>query len=245
MQHAGRDLLAGKIELAEAQAGSALEIGRSTGQPDAPFMFLGQLTAIRFEQGRLDELVDQLVPLPDEYPTFPTVYSLLALAYTETGRTAEARGVFETLVRSDFSKSAFDAVWLRWVSDCATVCAAVRDADRAAVLHRMLAPYADQFPVFAVGTASGSVSYYLGILAATTRDFDEAEARFATAAATHETMGAPTWLARTRLEWARMLLTRQTPGDAEQARELLGQALDTARIFGLANVERRAVELLQ
>lgn len=53
------------------------------------------------------------------------------------------------------------------------------------------------------------------------------------------------WLARTRLEHARMLLDRRQAGDADQARELLGQALATARELGSANVERRAVELLR
>jgi hypothetical protein len=42
-----------------------------------------------------------------------------------------------------------------------------------------------------------------------------------------------------------MLLTRRQPGDSDRARELLGQALATARELGLANVERRAVELLK
>ena len=46
------------------------------------------------------------------------------------------------------------------------------------------------------------------------------------------------------LEWARMLLTREEPGDADRARGLLGQALGTARELGLATVERRAVELM-
>jgi hypothetical protein len=42
-----------------------------------------------------------------------------------------------------------------------------------------------------------------------------------------------------------MLLIRQEPGDADRARELLRQARDTARELGLANVERRAVRLLE
>lgn len=58
---------------------------------------------------------------------------------------------------------------------------------------------------------------------------DDAETWFAAAAATHERLGAPHWLARTRLERARMLLARGAAGDAERARELLGQALATAR----------------
>jgi len=42
-----------------------------------------------------------------------------------------------------------------------------------------------------------------------------------------------------------MLLTSRRPGDAESARDLLGQALVAARELGLGTVERRAVELLR
>jgi hypothetical protein len=42
-----------------------------------------------------------------------------------------------------------------------------------------------------------------------------------------------------------MLLRRGQRGDAERARELLGQALATARELGLDSVERRAVALLE
>jgi hypothetical protein len=41
-----------------------------------------------------------------------------------------------------------------------------------------------------------------------------------------------------------MLLARRVPEDAQRARDLLGQALATARDLGLANVERHAVALL-
>jgi hypothetical protein len=91
---------------------------------------------------------------------------------------------------------------------------------------------------------TGSVAFYLGLLATTVGDWPEAETHFAAAAATHERIGAPFWLARTRLEWARMLLARGEPRDGERAHHLLRQALATARDMGLANIERRAVELL-
>jgi len=42
-----------------------------------------------------------------------------------------------------------------------------------------------------------------------------------------------------------MLLARRQAGDADRARELLGQALTTARELGHAKVERDAVALLQ
>jgi hypothetical protein len=40
------------------------------------------------------------------------------------------------------------------------------------------------------------------------------------------------------------LLLRHQPGDRERARDLLGQAVETARELGLANVERKAADLL-
>ena len=62
--------------------------------------------------------------------------------------------------------------------------------------------------------------------------------------ALHAGMDVTGWLVRTRLEWARMLIRRQQPGDAERSRELGRQALATARQLGLSAVERDAVSLL-
>jgi len=93
--------------------------------------------------------------------------------------------------------------------------------------------------------ATPSVARHLGLLATTLGRYDEADTRFAAAAAIHHRIGAPHWLARTRLEWAHMLVARQQPGDEERARQLLRQALTAARELRLANVERRAVALLQ
>src|SRR5207237_289299 len=92
---------------------------------------------------------------------------------------------------------------------------------------------------------SGSVSHYLGLLAASLGRHHPAAAHFAEAAAVHARMGAPALLARTRLEWAGTLLARRAPGDAERARGLLGDALTTARHLGLRTVEQRASALLE
>jgi hypothetical protein len=109
----------------------------------------------------------------------------------------------------------------------------------------MLQPYAHQLVVgtFA-GWVTGSVALYLGMLATAAGDWADADARFAAAAATHESIDAPAWLARTRLEWARMLRSRAEPGDDERADRFLGQAIDSAREMELANIERQAAELL-
>jgi hypothetical protein len=109
----------------------------------------------------------------------------------------------------------------------------------------MLVPYADQLVVSgSAGWVSGPVAFYLRLLSTTIVDWQDAEAHFTAALATHERIGAPTWLARTRLEWARMLLARAEPGDGDRAHHLLRQALATARDLGLANIEQGAVEIL-
>jgi hypothetical protein len=81
------------------------------------------------------------------------------------------------------------------------------------------------------------------MLATTVGDWSDAEARFAAAAATQQRIGAPAWVARTRLEWARMLLARAGPADEVRAQELLAQALATASELGLGKVEQEATEL--
>jgi hypothetical protein len=107
-----------------------------------------------------------------------------------------------------------------------------------------LRPYAGQaVPLMTIPTPA--VAHHLGLLSTTLGRYDEAETWFAAAAATHERLGAPHCLALTRLERARMLLARRAAGDAERARELLGQALATARELGLGNLEPRAVALLK
>jgi hypothetical protein len=69
--------------------------------------------------------------------------------------------------------------------------------------------------------------------------YEEAEEHFRRSAATCERIGAPTWLARTRHEWALMLLRRGGPGDRETADSLLAEALDAAADYGCRSLERR------
>jgi hypothetical protein len=91
----------------------------------------------------------------------------------------------------------------------------------------------------------GSVAHYVGILEAVLGRFDDADASLADAEAAHARVPAPAWLARTRLERARILLARGGPGDSDRARELLGKALDAARRYGLSSVERSVTALLE
>jgi tetratricopeptide (TPR) repeat protein len=191
----------------------------------------------------MGEVTGELAELKTRFPRLVLLSSLLALAWSEVGETESASHAYEEVAASRFARMPVDSTWLRGITDCAAVCAYLGDSARAPVLSDLLAPYADQMPVGGLGVASGSVAYYVGLLATTLGNFEDAEARFQAAAAATARIDAPAWLARTRLEWARMLLGRREPGDAERARQLLGQAVGTARQLGLGTVERRAAEL--
>lgn len=240
---AARIVLAGDLEEGERRAQACFELGEATGQLDAASFLAAHLFLIRLEQDRLGELEERFAERVAAVPGLPVFRAYLARLLCELDRPDEAMEHYELLAAEDFALP-LESSWMLAVPQCAAVCAHLGDRTRARVLFDLLAPYASQIVFSTGGGALGVVAHYLALLAATFGDFDEAERDFVVAASTHEHISAPIWLARTRLEWARMLLTRRQPGDAEQAREFLGQAVTTARERGLANIERRAVQLL-
>jgi tetratricopeptide (TPR) repeat protein len=243
LHQTGQALLAGHLDEADRLATATLELGERLGHPDARTYFLGAQFQLRFEQDRLGELETE-VPAIAAASGVAAIEAMVSQLYYEVGRHTEARTIFEDLAGRDFPFPA-DILWLLGMCSSAAVCAAFKDPDRASVLYPGLLPYPRHLVTYGGGTiVNGSGAHYLGVLATILARFDDAEEHFAAAQAIHDALGAPTWLARTRLEWARMLLIRRGPGDAERARELLGQVLDKARELGLVGVERHAVALM-
>jgi tetratricopeptide (TPR) repeat protein len=163
---------------------------------------------------------------------------------SETGRREEARRLFAVDAANGFSGVPYDLLWGASLAAYASVCRDLEDVQAAAALYEKLASSSGLL-AFGVIFTLGAIDHHLGELAATLSCFDHAETHFAAAEAFHDRIGAPSWLARSRLEWARMLLARCLPGDVERARRLLGQAVATAQELGLGNVERQAVALLR
>jgi DNA-binding CsgD family transcriptional regulator len=76
------------------------------------------------------------------------------------------------------------------------------------------------------------------------RRYEEAEGHFAAALAIHERIAAPLWVARTNLEWARMLSSRRQPGDVERAGSLLQVAQGAFHSLGAGGWAERAAAAL-
>jgi tetratricopeptide (TPR) repeat protein len=241
----GRAILAGNLEEAETLAAEALQIGSNCGMPEAAWVFAMQMLAIRRQQDRLVEMEEALTRAADESPTFPMLRALLAALYCEVDKSDKAQGLLEVDAANNFADFSYELTWLDSMAAYAEACARLGNIETAGRLYERLAPWHQQF-VFASAVApAGAVAFYLGMLATVLTRYDRAAAHFSEAMEIHERLRAPYWIACTRLEWARVLLTRRQPGDTDRARQLLGQALATARELGLANVERRAVELLK
>ena len=115
----------------------------------------------------------------------------------------------------------------------ADTCTLLRDSERAGELYRILLPYEPLYVHFAHATTYGAVARHLGNMAAVMHHFDSAVRHFDAALAMDRRLGARAWEARTQIDYARMRLDRDDPGDREQARALLGAALATSQELGL------------
>jgi tetratricopeptide (TPR) repeat protein len=127
----------------------------------------------------------------------------------------------------------FDAEWLYAMSLLAETSALLRDADSARGLYRLLVPWAALNAANHPEGIRGSVSRYLGLVAATLERWDDAAAHFEDALAMNERMGARPWLAYTQEDYGRLLRTRDRPGDRAHAQKLLNDALATYRELGM------------
>jgi len=196
------------------------------------------------ERGRSGELEETFRQLTEQtkYPTMTAGYAIIS---SDNGQEERAARLFDELAETGFAHPTNNVAWLHFHGFCAILCARLARRDCVPVLRSRLEPWADQLVVAAfAGWISGPVAFHLGLLATTAGDWEEADAYFSAAATTQERIAAPAWLARTRVEWARMLLTRGEPNDAERAQEFLRQALDTARERGFSRLEADAVALL-
>jgi hypothetical protein len=236
---ATRAVAAGRFSDAERMMEEALQLGTAAGQPDAEAYRAGGVAGLRFLQVRPEEAEAIIQPF-----SWSPFRAALAWSYAQLGRLADARAVIEEFRAIGLGKIPKDYVWLITCSFLTRACALAGDAESAAELYELLLPHRLEISCSQTVWA-GPVAHDLAVLATTLGRYDDACANFSNAEETQVRIGALGSLVHTRLEWGRMLLVRGEPGDTVRARELLGQALGTARELGLTEVERDAVALLQ
>ena len=217
MQNALWALFRGDFAAAERLEQEALRSGHAR-RADADCSYRLAMFILRRAQGRLSEIEDLIREAVDRYPGYRSFRCFIPLLELELGRENEARRAFNELADANFATLPRDSEWLFCLSLLAEVAGYLYDRDRAAVLYRLLTPYARVNAMAAGEVALGPVARYLGILAATTSHWEEAAGHLEDAIAMNAAMGARPWLAHTQHDYARMLLARDRPGDTARAR---------------------------
>lgn len=235
----------GQFSDGERLAQQAFAIGQSLRGQDTLGVFGVQIFTIRREQGRLQEVAPAVRHFVQNSPQSARWRPGLAVIYSELGLEAEARGEFEHLAAHDFADVPRDASWVLHIVYLIEVCVALGDVRRAAILYQLLQPYAG-YTIVAGPTVAcyGAAGRYLGMLAATMGRWAEAQRHFEEALAMNARMGARPWLAHTQYQYAKMLLARGQSEDGQQARALLGAAINTCQELGMRALEERVSALL-
>lgn len=239
-----RAVFDGRLTEGEQLAQEAFAIGQRLRGQDASGSFGIQMFTIRREQGRLQELaplVQHFVQTSSEHTAWRPG---LAVIYSELGLLQEARAEFERLASQDFADLPQDAIWLACVIYLTEVCTALKDAPRAALLYRLLTPYAQHNIVVGfTGASYGAAARYLGMLAATMTHWAQARGHFEEALAMNARMGARPWLAHTQYQYASMLLARRQQHEYEQAEALLAAAWQTTQALDMHALASRIAAL--
>lgn len=227
--------LDGRFGDVEALANEALAIAGD----DENFKnsWAGQLFHLFSETGRLADVKPLVAATVEQNPGLHPFRAALAFTHVSLGELDDARVQFEVLARDDFNGVSRNVLWPASLSLMSEVCTVLGDLDRAPVLYRLFRPYSGLLVVFAGGSHStGAVDRYLGMLAARSGSWSDAEGHFDAAVGLEQRIGSPPLLARTQYWYGRMLEARDGPGDRARAADLLAHARETAEALGMAGL---------
>ena len=235
----------GQFAEAERFADEGLELGSAIRDPTEAFGYWAAAIAmIRFEQGRLGELEPSMEGLPTDQKVGIQVRTWLALAYTETGRPADALVLMRRNTAEEFDLLVDEGHMALAVGALlAETAARVGDREWADRVLLTLAPCCGQ--IAAVFSNSwGAVDRAVGLCLQTLGDHRAAAEHFEAAIDVNHRACAPSWEARSRLDLATLLAGSPQGAGTARAAPLAQAALETADALGMARVAERARELL-
>ncbi|HYI18930.1 MAG TPA: AAA family ATPase [Solirubrobacteraceae bacterium] len=240
-----RALLVGEYAAGAAVAEEMLERGtRAQVHGSEPMPLLSQVYGIarlavlneRDELGQIAPLAEQMVR---EIGALPGWRAVLAWTYVQAGRDEEARAQLESLAAADFAALPRDINFLPSMAMVAHALGQLGDAALAARAEPLVAPYADLYVVYGIGSATlGPVAYSLGLLQLLQDRADAAAASFSSAIERSRAMHARPYVARSRAGLAEALRRRGAAGDAEHGAEQHALAVQEAEELGMARLQR-------
>ena len=186
----------------------------------------------RFGEGGLEKLRSALERLEVDRPNHKIHPALLARLDCELGQERRAQARLDVLAMDGFQSVPRDYAWLMTITVLADVAAMVGNPEQVKTLYELLRPYA-ALVAGADHIRFGSVSRYLGLLAASLFRLDEAAEFLRDAVEANDRIGALPWSAHAKADLARVLSARDAPGDVKAAGDLLREALATFEELGM------------
>ncbi len=243
---ATRAQMMGRFEEAELLALESLPLGLKVNEVSAVETVGSIMYPMRQLQGRLNEIDEAFRSQADEYPDVPIYRGGVAWLHLHMRREEEAREELERLAANDFVDLPRNWTMPVVLMQLSEVAAAFGETRLAALLYNLLHPFAGRLLTIAYNIAClGSTRHWLGLLAGTLREWDNAIAHFEAAIETNARVGARPYLARSQHEYARMLIERNESGDKDKAHNLLTEATATYRELGMPTFLEDAEELLR
>ena len=231
-------LLDGRFAEVEAHA-AALAILAPT-LHEAPLI---QRARLALDQGRAGTMKADVLAYLERWPGHNLLLAMTALIHVETGNVDNARLLVDALAADDFAPALLIRTSTTFAY-LAEVVTALGDMPRAARIYELYAPYAGLAAVSGLAPqCPGAVDRYLGQLASTLGQWDDAQRHYEAATVLEEGLRAPPLLARTRYWYGRMLVERSGPGDAQRAEGLLGAAAAVAEDLGMARLREQIAEV--
>lgn len=244
---AQREFALGRVDEAETRYRQMRKQGRRLGLGYWPMFYSVQMFQLRVERDGLRVAAGSWDPRqtdPDRLDLVPSFRANLARNAAALGIRDFAQRVLDSFASRNFEDVPRDLGYLHALCQLALATVHLADRARAEQLYGLLSPYADFNTPDEMSFFAGSVSHFLGLLAASLGRDEKAVEHLEHALAVHERMGTLLVATRTRIELARVLAARKVAASTRRARELAGEAQEAARELKLPAREREAAEIL-
>lgn len=226
--------LEGRFDDAVALSEHAFAYGERANDRNALHVHLAQASCLWLDQGRADELLDELERFGPDWGPSPIVRTTKALAFAGLDRREEALAEVAVIAEQGFASIPRDALWELAIVSFARTVGHFDDPTYADELYELLLPFADRVCVLGGAVLClGPTSRILGMLARAGGRFDVALEHFADALERSRALGSPPLVARTQLEAAKARVRRGAPGDEQAAERLLQEAAAIADGLGM------------
>ena len=234
---------AGEFEQAEAAAAACFALGTEVGDADALAYQGAHVSAIRYFQGREDEIVDLAASiaasptLTERENAFVAAAALFAL---RAGRQQPARALLQRIAREGIASLTPSSGWLTSLLALVDIAHALEDEGVAQAAYDALLPYAD-LPLMAslAIVCFGSTHRCLGVAALTCGKLELAIEHFAAALVANEQLGHRPALIQSQAELSLARLRRTPRGRDRRGRALLQQAITDGEAIGMGRLVAR------